>query len=134
LAHGIPARLTAREGRSFALTVGIAFLALAALLLWRGRERTAAVLAAIGGALLLAGMLAPARLGPVYRAWMGLALLLSKITTPIFMGVVYFVVLTPTALLRRAIGGNPMAARPVEGGGVWAPRIAGQSRDMTHQF
>jgi hypothetical protein len=34
---------------------------------------------------------------------MGLARAISKVTTPIFMGIVYFVVLTPTGLLRRGL-------------------------------
>ena len=37
MAAGIPARLTAAEGRKFAFTVAAAFLVLAALLWWRGR-------------------------------------------------------------------------------------------------
>jgi hypothetical protein len=70
--------------------------------------------AGLAGSLLLAGMLVPQHLGPVNRAWMGLALLLSKVTTPVFMGVVYFLVLAPTGLLRRAAGKSPIASpRPV---------------------
>jgi hypothetical protein len=55
------------------------------------------------GLFFLAGALAPTRLGPVERAWMSLAHAISRITTPVFMGIVYFLILTPTGLLRRAI-------------------------------
>ena len=41
---------------------------------------------------------------------MGLAHVISKVTTPIVMGVMYFLVLTPVGLLRRAFGRNPMVA------------------------
>jgi hypothetical protein len=42
---------------------------------------------------------------------MRLALVLSRITTPIIMAVVYFVVITPVAFIMRLIGRDPMARR-----------------------
>lgn len=133
MAAGIPARLTAAEGRKFALTVGIAFLVLGGFVLWRGKQTAAYVLLALGGVLILAGLLVPTRLGPVQRAWMGLAHLISKVTTPIFMGVIYFVVLTPVSLLMRVLGKNPLT--PPAGSTVWHERAPGQRRsDLTRQF
>ena len=95
--------LTAAEGRRFAFTLAAAFAVLAGIAQWRGRERVAMVFAVLAGLFLIAGLVAPSQLGPVERAWMGLARAISKVTTPIFMGIVYFVVLTPTGLLRRAL-------------------------------
>ena len=95
--------LTAAEGRRFAFTLAAAFAVLAGIAQWRGRERVAIVFAVLAGLFLIAGLVAPSQLGPVERAWMGLARAISKVTTPIFMGIVYFVVLTPTGLLRRAL-------------------------------
>jgi len=109
LAPGIPARLTPAEGRKFGLTVGGAFLLITAIIVWRGRLEVAPyVTGAIGGLLVLAGLMAPTALGPVNKAWMGLAHLLSKVTTPIFMGVVYFVILAPIGFFMRLAGRNPM--------------------------
>jgi hypothetical protein len=98
-----PSRLTAREGRRFAWTLAAAFAVLAALASWRGRVGTSLVLAVAAALFFIAGALAPTRLGPVERAWMSLAHAISRITTPVFMGIVYFLILTPTGLLRRAI-------------------------------
>ena len=109
MAEGIPARLTAAEGRKFGLTVGAAFIVIGGVLTWRGKQRSAIVAFAIGGVLVLAGLVVPTALGPVERAWMGLAHLISKITTPIFMGIVYFVVMTPIGLVRRLSGKSPIA-------------------------
>jgi hypothetical protein len=131
---GIPAGLTAAQGRRFGLTVGGAFLALAAVLWWRGHLKTAASFAMLGGALSLAALVIPARLGPVERAWMSLAKVISKVTTPIVMGVMYLLVLTPFGLARRAFGGNPLVHRP-GATGFWQPRPAGRSRgNLTRQF
>jgi hypothetical protein len=134
LAPAIPARLSPAEGRKFGLTVGGAFLVLAALLWWRGRP-AAPVFAALGGLLAIGALIAPTRLGPIQKAWMGLAHMISKVTTPIFMGVVYFVVLTPIGLLKRAFGRNTMETQQ-RNGSYWVSRQdEGQLRsDMERQF
>jgi hypothetical protein len=135
LAHGIPARLTAAEGRRFGLTVGLAFLALAGLAWWRGRVHTSAAFAPLGGLLVLAGLLVPTHLGPVYRAWMGLAHRMSQITTPVFLGIVFYLVLTPVGMLMRLFGGRPLP-RPAKGATAWVPRAPDARRrvDMERQF
>jgi hypothetical protein len=132
LAEGSPARLTAPEGRKFAYTLAAAFGGLAALLWWRERRIVATALAGLAGALALAGLLLPGRLGPVYRGWMGFAHALAKVTTPIFMGVVYFFVITPVALARRALGGNPLRAH--HGSSGWVDRQGAPHGDLTRQF
>jgi len=78
--------------------VGAAFVALAGLLWWRGHGAAAPVPAALGALLVLAGLAVPARLGPAQRAWMGLATALSKVTTPIFLGIAYFGVIAGRAV------------------------------------
>lgn len=127
-------RLTPAQGRNFALTVGIAFLVLAGISYWRGHRIPVVVLGALGALLVLAGVVIPGRLGPVYRAWMGLALAISKVTTPIFMAVVYYLVLTPTGFLVRLVGHRPLRHTAVSGS-YWQRRPEGQrAADMTRQF
>jgi len=93
------------------------------------------VLGTLGGVLLLAGLIIPAQLGPVERAWMALARVISKVTTPIVMGVMYLLVLSPIAWLRRTVGGNPMA-HAEHGQSFWHERSAGsrRSKSMRRQF
>lgn len=107
---------------------------LASLLWWKDKP-VAPVFGALGALLALAGVIIPSRLGPIQRAWMGLAHLISKVTTPLFMGVVYFVVLTPLGLLRRAFGHNAMDSRAT-GNSYWVSRKAEgvQRTGMERQF
>jgi Saxitoxin biosynthesis operon protein SxtJ len=135
LERAIPARLTASEGRRFAFPVGIAFLALGGVSWWRGHHVIAPGLATVAGLLLVAGFIVPARLGPIYRAWMGLAHAISKVTTPVFMGVTYFVILTPIGLLMRLFGRNPIV-RESKDGSFLVRRPGGLKRrsDLTRQF
>jgi hypothetical protein len=132
LAHHVPARLSAREGRRFAFTVGIAFLALAGLLWWRAYPAISAVSASLGGLLLLCGAIIPHRLGPVYSAWMRLALMISKITTPVLMAIVYFLVITPIGLIRRLAGKRSLGAKTSTT--RWHPRGAHSRSDLGRQF
>ncbi len=128
----IRARLTPREGRRFGLTVGAAFCVLGALSWWRGHDLAPQIFAGIGILLALAGLVAPTRLGPVQAGWMGMARAISKVTTPIFMGLVYFLVFAPVGLLARAIGRNPLQ-RPGQKG-VWIPRDPSRHSDLHRQF
>ena len=114
--------------------VGGVFLVLA-VLLWRGAKPVAASVAvALGGVLFVGGLVAPGRLGPVYRGWMALAAAISKVTTPVFMGVIFFLVLTPAGLLARLVGHRPMTP-PRDARTHWHGRPAGARRgDMKHQF
>jgi saxitoxin biosynthesis operon SxtJ-like protein len=114
VAERIRARLTAAEGRRFGLTVGAAFAVFAGIAWWRAHPTVSTVLGSLGGVLILAGLIIPTLLGPVERAWMGLAHLISKVTTPIVMGVMYLLVITPVGVLRRRLGGNPLVHAPAE--------------------
>lgn len=141
MADAVPARLTptppftARDGRKFGLTVGVAFVVFALISRWRGHEVAPLAMASIGGALVLGGLAIPTRLGPVYRAWMHLGLLLSKVTTPLFMGLVYFLVITPMGLIMRMFGRNPVR-HEAKDGSYWVVRTppADPAERMRHQF
>lgn len=102
---GLSKPFTAADGRKFGLMVGGVFLALAAFIWWRNNHPTLVpIFGGLGGVLVLGGALIPSRLGGLYKAWMGLALLLSKVTTPIFMGIIYFLVITPISFLVKLFG------------------------------
>ena len=135
MAARVRPRLTAAEGRRFGLTVGLAFLALAGILWWRGHATTATVLATLGGTLVVAGLLIPTLLGPVEGAWMALAHAISRVTTPIVMGLMYAVVITPVGALRRAFGGNPLEHASADGS-YWRTRPEGKRRSnsLSRQF
>jgi hypothetical protein len=134
MAAGIPARLSRGEARRFGLLVGGAFVVLALVLWWRGRFVAAQVAGATGAVLMLAGLTVPNLLPPVHRAWMAAAAALSRVTTPIFMGVVYFGVFAPIGFVRRALGQSRL--KPRRGTTAWVARDPGaRSRtDMERQF
>jgi hypothetical protein len=114
--------------------VGVAFLVLASLVyFWRHKETAGAVLGGLGALLVVAALVVPSQLGPVKRTWMGLAHAISKVTTPIFMGIVFFVVMTPIGLVMRLFGLRPLVHRENDGGYWTAPASGGRS-DIERQF
>lgn len=134
MAGSTDTRLTAAEGRKFALTVGAAFLVIALVIWWRRGEGVAPlVVGGLGGALVVAGLIVPGHLTGVYRAWMGLAALLSRVTTPILMAVIYFLVITPIGVLRRRLGEDPLEHRIDAEGSYWREADSAES-DLKRQF
>jgi hypothetical protein len=71
--------------------------------------------AALFGFLALLGLgfiLTPGILQPVYLAWLKAAHLIGKALTIAVMTLAYYLVITPTALLKRPFGGRPLPLVP----------------------
>jgi hypothetical protein len=124
---------TASEGRRFAFPVGTAFLLLAGLLWWREKPTAMWVMVGLASSLYLGGLTVPGHLGPIYRGWMRMALAISKVTTPIFMGIVYFIVLTPTGLIMRLLGKKPIRHK-LENDSFWQSTAGRPTGDLRRQF
>jgi len=91
------------SNRSFGLTVGgvLALVALVPMLRSRPPRLWALIPAAI---LLVTGLLLPSVLTVPNRLWMKLAELISKITNPIILSLMFFLLFTPAALIFRLMG------------------------------
>lgn len=98
---------TAKQLRSFAAIVGGIFLAIGLWPLWHGQEiRTWALV--VTAFLLIPGLLLPISLSLPYRAWMVLGGTLGWINTRILLAIVFYLVLTPVALILRLKGRNSL--------------------------
>jgi hypothetical protein len=116
---------TPAELRRFGCTVGGVFLMLAAVSWWRGHVQPPLVLGVVGALLVLPALVFPSALGPVERAWMALAAVMGAINTRILLTVVYVLVVTPIAWLRR-LGGDPLdRALGTDVRSHWVPRERG---------
>jgi hypothetical protein len=74
--------------------------------------------------LAIMGLVAPMSLRPVYHGWMRFGLFMSRFTTPLIMGLVFFLVITPAALVMKVLGKDPMRRKPVQDQTTY--RVAGQ--------
>ncbi len=86
---------------------------LLALRLWwwyRGKfEIAGVVLTFIGSALILFGVIAPRFLVTPRKLWMKLAEGMAYVSSRIILAIVFFLVLTPIGLVKRAMGWDPLA-------------------------
>jgi hypothetical protein len=121
--------------RKFVFTVSAALVGLTGILLWRGKPATAMLLGAIAAMLMLLSVLLPAAIPPIHRGWMAGAHAMSRVTTPIILGIVYFLVLTPTGLVRRLLRQSSLR-RDRSSDTYWITREVPARRpaDMRRQF
>ena len=57
-------------------------------------------------------LLAPASLAVIYRPWMKFGELANRITTPLILAILYYLVVTPTGVLLRRFGNSHAALKP----------------------
>jgi hypothetical protein len=63
---------------------------------------------AVAALFLVAALALPRALAPLNRLWMKFGLLLHRITNPLIMGLVFFLAVTPTALIMKLLGKDPL--------------------------
>jgi len=51
--------------------------------------------------LALWGALAPTSLGPVYRVWMRFGQFMHRLVSPLLLGLIFFLIVTPTGVVMR---------------------------------
>ncbi|MEZ5649552.1 MAG: SxtJ family membrane protein [Burkholderiaceae bacterium] len=76
---------------------------------WPGAATLALALSA--GVFLAFSWLAPAMLRPLNRAWYALGQLLGLVVSPIVLGVIFFVIVTPIAVVTRLAGRDVLSRR-----------------------
>jgi len=96
--------------RSFGIVFAVVF-AIVALWPVAGGGAVRIWAAAVAAVFLVVALAWPAGLAPLNRLWTAFGLVLHKITNPIFMGLVFFGAVVPTALIMRALGKDPLRLR-----------------------
>ena len=93
--------------RSFGAVFAVVFLLIG---LWPLTDGEAVRVWALGVAtgVLAAALLAPHTLRPFNRIWFKFGLLLNKIVSPVVMGLLYYVTVTPLGVMMRLSGKDPL--------------------------
>ncbi len=108
-------------------SLGALFTAVFALLTamrWYRNGLTPLVWALAVAALIFAllALFRPASLRPLNWAWMRLADLLGKIVSPLVLGAIFFVLITPYALIARLGGRDPLRLKRRQVSSYWLER------------
>ena len=82
---------------------------------------------------LILGFLNSPILTPLNKIWFKFGILLGNFISPVVMGIVFFVVVTPTALLMRIFGKNLLGLKRNNKKSYWIERSSIKSK-MKNQF
>ncbi|MGD9729350.1 MAG: SxtJ family membrane protein [Nitrospiraceae bacterium] len=109
--------------RSFGLLFTAVFAVIGIYGLYKGWTPGATVPWFVAGLLLaLIAFVSPKLLAPFNRAWFLLGLLLNKIVSPIVLGIIFYGLLTPIAVLGRLSGRQALLLKPRSVSSYWVER------------
>ena len=121
-----------KQLRNFGFLMGAVFLVLAALS-WKIGGSVYGMLALLGAGFLILGWGAPLSLSLFYALWMKLAGVLQIIMTTVILAFVFYIILTPLALVARLSGKKFLDLGPEEGTHTyWKP--SAQKETPENQF
>jgi hypothetical protein len=119
--QGMMSHLFRRE-REFGWIVGGVFVVLGAWWLYRGKFFYAPrIVLPLGIALVVFGLVWPKALVWPNKAWMLLAEALSFVMTRVILAIVFFLIVTPIGVIKRAFGWDPLNRRSASSGSYWRP-------------
>lgn len=123
-----------REWRKFGLTLGLVFGLLAGLLIWRGKAH-AIIFGGVSVFFLFFGILVPGLLKPIHKVWMGLALMMGWVMSRVLLAALFFLAITPVALILRLSGKDILNLRPREKkDSYWTAHKTRAKDDYENQF
>ncbi|MBR9972771.1 SxtJ family membrane protein [Magnetospirillum sulfuroxidans] len=118
--HSAPAQMGSERSFGFIFTAVFAIIGL-----WPLKSGGDIRLWALAVAVLflIVALARPALLKPLNLIWFKFGLLLHSIMTPLIMGLLFFLTVTPVGLLMRATGKDPMRLkRDASAASYWIPR------------
>ena len=120
------------SNRNFGIVFFIFFLIVAIFPLFKdGNIRIWSLIIAI--IFLILGLLNSKILTPLNKIWFKLGILLGSFVSPIVMGVVFFVIVTPTSLIMKVLGKNLLNLKRDNKRTYWIERSKIKSK-MKNQF
>jgi len=103
-----------------------------ALLAARRHAPAGPYLFSLGVLSLTVAWLTPRLFEPAYGPWMRLAKVLAAVNTYLITAMIFYLVMTPYALVLRLLGKDLLDEKPGTGDSYWKPR--GEASDPERQF
>ena len=120
------------SNRSFGIVFFIVFLLIAIYPLINGDELRLWFLS-ISIIFLFLGLINSRILNPFNKLWFKFGILLGKIVSPLVMGIIFFLVVTPIGLLMRLLNKDLLNLRFNNNGSYWIEKTEPKSK-MKNQF
>lgn len=120
--------------RWFGVGAGVVLHAFAAVAWWKGAYPLVAVAVAVNAALVLSGLVNPRFPEIPGRLWISFGTLLGKVMAYPLFGLLYFLVVTPTAVLVRLFVGDPLRRKAPPQATYWIDREPAPKERFERQF
>jgi len=120
------------SNRSFGIVFSIFFLLIFLFPFYSGGSLTIIPLI-ISLVFLILGLINSKILSPLNFIWFKIGILLGKFVSPIIMGLVYFIVVTPTGMIMRFLNKDLLNLKRKKNKTYWIERNKSKS-DMKNQF
>ena len=128
--------ITGSSDRSFGVVVTVVLTVVGVFPLLNGEPPRWWSLA-VAGVMLVVTLVRAELLAPFNRVWFRFGLFLHRVVNPVIMAVIYFAVVTPTGLIMRAVGKDPLRLRrDPNAESYWIHRTppGPEPESMTNQF
>tara|TARA_B100001989_G_scaffold98030_1_gene68481 strand:- start:82 stop:465 length:384 start_codon:yes stop_codon:yes gene_type:complete len=120
------------SNRSFGIVFFIVFLLIATYPLLKGNDvRFWSLLISFG--FLILGIINSKILSPLNKLWFKFGLILGKIMSPLIMGIIFFVVVTPIGVAMRLLKKDLLSLKYNQKGTYWIKKTGPKSK-MKNQF
>jgi hypothetical protein len=117
--------------RQFGLFFSVVFALVGFYLLWQGQLLWPLALFFVASLLFFLALVLPKALTPLNRGWLQLGLLLGRIISPLVIGLLFFLLITPVALLTRLFGRDALRLKKQQVDSYWLQR---ESPDPADSF
>jgi len=125
-------KLKISSNKSFGLVFFTFFLIISLYpLLKGGNIRISTIIPAI--LFLILGLLNSSILNPLNKIWFKFGILLGNVVSPIVMGIVFFIIVTPTSIIMRILGKNLLSLKKDNKKSYWIEKSKIKSK-MKDQF
>lgn len=124
------------SNQKFGVLFAFVFVLVSAYAFWKGYAAWAATLIVLAAVFVAITVIAPTWLAPLNKLWYQLGMLLGHIVSPIVLGLIFFVLITPTAVISRFFGRDVLLIKKRAVSSYWVERtpLGPQPESFKNQF
>ena len=124
-----------KELKSFGYTIGVILIIVASFLFYYDNHLYQTI-ASIAALLIVFGLVLPLLLKPVYLIWMIFAVIIGWIMTRLILSILFYIILTPIALITRLLGEDFLYMKKSDSNSYWNERDSyfEQNQNYEKQF
>jgi len=127
-------QVKAPTNQKFGLLFTFLFLSFFVYFQWKRSSDLATISASLALFFVLVTIVAPSVLTPLNRAWFALGLSLGKVVSPIVLSAIFFILITPVALITRLFGRDALLLKKRQVSTYWADKVSIEPESFKNQF